>query len=100
MKKVYMLLLALCAFALLLPVQPASAASSAGKILFVPHDGRPVSDQQTADVVRKLGYDVIVPPQELLGESHKYGPLYPTNLTKQQQKDLEKKQQQGGGGGD
>ena len=55
MKKVYMLLLALCAFALLLPLQPASAASSAGKILFVPHDGRPVSDQQTADVVRTLG---------------------------------------------
>jgi outer membrane protein assembly factor BamE len=40
-------------------------------------------------------------PQELLQESHKYGPLYPSNLTKQQQKELEKKQQQeqGGGGG-
>jgi outer membrane protein assembly factor BamE len=40
-------------------------------------------------------------PQELLRESHKYGPLYPTNLTKEQQKELEKKQQQqsGGGGG-
>ncbi|HEX7349359.1 MAG TPA: outer membrane protein assembly factor BamE [Rhodanobacteraceae bacterium] len=36
-------------------------------------------------------------PQELLQESHKYGPMYPTNLTKQQQKELEKKQQQGGG---
>ncbi|HEX5488032.1 MAG TPA: outer membrane protein assembly factor BamE [Rhodanobacteraceae bacterium] len=36
-------------------------------------------------------------PQELLRESHKYGPLYPTNLTKQEQKDLEKKQKQGGG---
>ncbi len=36
-------------------------------------------------------------PQELLQESHKYGPLYPSNLTKQQQKELEKKQQQGGG---
>ena len=36
-------------------------------------------------------------PQELLRESHKYGPLYPTNLTKEQQKELEKKQQQGGG---
>ncbi|MBN8737285.1 MAG: outer membrane protein assembly factor BamE [Xanthomonadales bacterium] len=36
-------------------------------------------------------------PQELLQESHKYGPLYPTNLTKQEVKDLEKKQQQGGG---
>lgn len=37
-------------------------------------------------------------PQELLRESHKYGPLYPTNLTKEQQKELEKKQKQGGGG--
>ena len=37
-------------------------------------------------------------PQELLRESHKYGPLYPTNLTKEQQKELEKKQTQGGGG--
>ena len=36
-------------------------------------------------------------PQELLQESHKYGPLYPSNLTKQQQKDLEQKQKQGGG---
>lgn len=37
-------------------------------------------------------------PQELLQESHKYGPLYPSNLTKQQQQELEKKQKQGGGG--
>jgi hypothetical protein len=36
-------------------------------------------------------------PQELLQEAHKYGPMYPTNLTKQQQKDLEQKQKQGGG---
>lgn len=36
-------------------------------------------------------------PQQLLSESHKYGPLYPTNLTKEQQKELEKKQKQGGG---
>ncbi|HET9818870.1 MAG TPA: outer membrane protein assembly factor BamE [Rhodanobacteraceae bacterium] len=36
-------------------------------------------------------------PQELLRESHKYGPLYPTNMTKQEQKELEKKQKQGGG---
>jgi outer membrane protein assembly factor BamE len=37
-------------------------------------------------------------PQELLRESHKYGPLYPTNLTKEEQKELEKKQQQQSGG--
>ena len=53
-------------------------------------------------LVRTDGNFMKETPQELLQESHKYGPLYPTNLTKEQQKDLEKKQQQGGddsGGG-
>ncbi|HKT42576.1 MAG TPA: outer membrane protein assembly factor BamE [Rhodanobacteraceae bacterium] len=49
-------------------------------------------------LVRTDGNFMKETPQELLQESHKYGPLYPSNLTKQQQKDLEKKQQQGGGG--
>lgn len=48
-------------------------------------------------LVRTDGNFMKETPQELLRESHKYGPLYPTNLTKQQQKELEKKQQQGGG---
>lgn len=48
-------------------------------------------------LVRTNGDFMKETPQELLGESHKYGPLYPTNLTKQEQKDLEKKQKQGGG---
>ena len=39
-------------------------------------------------------------PQELLLESKKYGPMYPSNLTKQEQDDLEKKAEQGSGGGD
>ena len=47
-------------------------------------------------LVRTDGNFMKETPQELLQESHKYGPLYPTNLTKEQQKDLEKKQQQGG----
>ena len=50
-------------------------------------------------LVRTDGNVMKETPQELLQESHKYGPLYPTNLTKEQQKELEKKQQQGGGGG-
>ncbi len=49
-------------------------------------------------LVRTTGTYMHETPQELLLESRKYGPLYPTNLTKQEQKDLEKKQQQGGGG--
>ncbi|HEX7130058.1 MAG TPA: outer membrane protein assembly factor BamE [Rhodanobacteraceae bacterium] len=38
-------------------------------------------------------------PQELLQEARKYGPLYPSNLTKEEQQKLEKKAEQGGGGG-
>ena len=49
-------------------------------------------------LVRTDGNFMKETPQELLQEAHKYGPLYPTNLTKEQQKELEKKQQQGGGG--
>ena len=37
------------------------------RILFIPHDNRPISDKQTADVVRELGYEVIVPPDDMLG---------------------------------
>ncbi|MEO6969190.1 MAG: outer membrane protein assembly factor BamE [Rhodanobacteraceae bacterium] len=37
-------------------------------------------------------------PQELMQESRKYGPLYPSTITKQEQEEAEKKAQQGGGG--
>ena len=37
------------------------------RILFIPHDNRPISDAQTAEVVEKLGYEVVVPPAEMLG---------------------------------
>ena len=50
-------------------------------------------------LVRTDGNFMRETPQELLQESHKYGPLYPSNLTKEQQKELEKKQQQGGDSG-
>ena len=50
-------------------------------------------------LVRTDGNFMKETPQELLQESHKYGPLYPSNLTKEQQKELEKKQQDQGGGG-
>ena len=43
------------------------------KIIYVPHDNRPISDKQTAAVVRKLGYDVVVPPDELLGSRNDLG---------------------------
>ena len=43
------------------------------KIIFIPHDNRPISDKQTADVVRKLGYDVVVPPDDILGNREDLG---------------------------
>ncbi len=48
-------------------------------------------------LVRTEGDFMKETPQELLQESHKYGPMYPSNLTKEEQKELEKKAQQGGG---
>ena len=63
-------LCALCAcLALVFAAQPAFAKkpSDKGHILFVPHDNRPISDEQTADTIRKLGWDIEVPPDELLG---------------------------------
>ncbi len=43
------------------------------KILYIPHDNRPISDKQTAEVVEKLGYEVVVPPDELLGNREDLG---------------------------
>jgi len=65
------LLLALAFF--LLPVAEAGRKDKAEvmsrhkRIMFIPHDNRPISDKQTADVVRELGYEVIVPPDDMLG---------------------------------
>ena len=60
---------------LLLPqsVDAAKRAPVTEKIVFIPHDSRPISSKQTADVVQHVGYDVIVPPQELLGNREDWG---------------------------
>ncbi|SFT33896.1 Protein of unknown function [Selenomonas sp. GACV-9] len=41
-------------------------AASKGRLVFIPHDNRPISCEDTADVARAAGYEVITPPQELL----------------------------------
>ena len=43
------------------------AAQGKGTILFVPHDDRPTSREQSAEAVEKLGYTVLMPPNEMLG---------------------------------
>lgn len=37
------------------------------KILFIPHDDRPVSCYQTAEIVKETGANIVMPPIELLG---------------------------------
>ena len=37
-------------------------AAAAEKIIFVPHDDRPVSFKQTAEIVGQLDYEIILPP--------------------------------------
>ena len=61
-------LLVFCA--VLCAAQPVFAKKhdlSKGRILFVPHDNRPISDEQTADVIRKMGWEIEVPPDDILG---------------------------------
>ncbi len=43
------------------------------RIIYVPHDNRPISDKQTAEVAEKLGYEVVVPPDEILGSRDNLG---------------------------
>lgn len=43
----------------------------AEKILFIPHDDRPVSSKQPTDVVAQLGYEIVSPPTELLTQPDK-----------------------------
>ncbi len=58
----------LLGFLLLVLLLPAgTAAAGEGKILFIPHDNRPISCRQTAAVIEGLGYEVMTPPEELLG---------------------------------
>ncbi len=51
----------------------ANVNNSKGKIVFIPHDNRPVSDEMPAETIRKLGYEVIVPPDDLLGSKENMG---------------------------
>ena len=43
------------------------------KILYIPHDNRPVVYDQTVEIIEKAGYQVIVPPKEILGSRNDLG---------------------------
>lgn len=48
-------------------------ASRKNTILFVPLDSRPITNIQTVESIRKLGYNVITPPAEFLGTKDYFG---------------------------
>ena len=43
------------------------------KILYIPHDNRPIVNQQTVELIEKVGYEVVMPPPELLGNRDNLG---------------------------
>ena len=47
--------------------------SKVEKILYVPHDNRPISDKQTTEAIQKLGYQIVVPPENILGDRQNLG---------------------------
>lgn len=54
-------------------VDAAKKKNEPEKILYIPHDNRPIVDEQTIDVVERAGYKVIVPPKEFLGSRDDLG---------------------------
>lgn len=54
-------------------MQKALAKEDKKVILYVPQDDRPISSEQTADVIRAMGYSVIMPPKALLGDRERAG---------------------------
>ena len=55
------------------PDAEAKRKSEPAKILYIPHDNRPISDEQTVAIVEKAGYKIIVPPKEILGSREDFG---------------------------
>ncbi|MBQ5821881.1 MAG: DUF4127 family protein [Selenomonadaceae bacterium] len=77
MKKITALLLCLAVFLAVFSgiaaAKKKEAPKDKGTIVFIPHDNRPISDVETADTIRQLGYKVVVPPDELLGSKSNLG---------------------------
>lgn len=69
-------------FALFINVNAVFAAKSppVNEIVYIPHDDRPISLKQTAEVAARAGYKIITPPKNLLGNHKSLG--FPDELWK------------------
>ena len=63
MRKIFFLLMALMIFT-------STAFAQGKKILYVPQDNRPVNLFQVVQVAEKLGYEILTPPEEILGSKN------------------------------
>ena len=43
------------------------------KILYIPHDSRPIVTRQTTEILEKAGIQIVTPPEELLGNRENLG---------------------------
>ena len=43
------------------------------KILYIPHDSRPIVNKQTTEILEKAGIEIVTPPLELLGDRENLG---------------------------
>lgn len=50
-----------------------SGSAKTPRLLFIAHDSRPISNEQTADNLRAIGWDIVAPPLELLGNRTNLG---------------------------
>jgi len=61
----------------LLPTNFTTAAAAPAvqgkKIIFIPLDNRPITDKETREIAEKAGYNIVVPPETLLGSREQHG---------------------------
>lgn len=75
MKRIFTLLALALSLTIILGCLTAEAAAphQDKKILFIPLDNRPITDKETREVAEKAGYNIIVPPENLLGTREQHG---------------------------
>ncbi len=75
MKRIFTLLALALSLTIILGCLTAEAAAphQDKKILFIPLDNRPITDKETRAVAEKAGYNIIVPPENLLGTREQHG---------------------------